>query len=50
MRPSGDSSLTERTKHVLALAEATANAGGYASVSPVHLALALIDEGEGVAI
>ena len=43
------SSVTERFKHIMALAEAAAQARGHDSVHPVHLALAIINEGEGVA-
>src|SRR4051812_30585895 len=41
--------LTERVMKILTLAEATAQSRGQDSVGPEHLALALIDEGEGVA-
>jgi len=43
------SSATERVKQILTLAEAAAQARGHDSVHPAHLALGLIDEGEGVA-
>jgi ATP-dependent Clp protease ATP-binding subunit ClpC len=41
--------VTERLKQVMALAERSALAHGHDAVSPAHLALGLIDEGEGLA-
>jgi len=46
---SGYSNVTERLKKVAALAEASARSHAHDAVDPAYLALALIDEGEGVA-
>jgi ATP-dependent Clp protease ATP-binding subunit ClpC len=41
--------LTERTRRILELAQDAANERGDRSISPLHVALGLIREGEGVA-
>jgi ATP-dependent Clp protease ATP-binding subunit ClpC len=41
--------FTERMRKILARARTHAVLGGHSEVSPVHLALGLVDEGQGVA-